>query len=165
MTLQSTRAVSAALAQETDEAFIMLLRILHDDLDESIRVTQADVAEAELDGAPGVYSRGAFYAAYPVKINLPGQSAEELARVTLTIDNVDRRIVQVLRSIATAPDVEMEVVLLDTPDIVEAGPYRLRLREARYDLLVVEGELTHEDILNEPYPGHSMTPGTFPGLF
>ena len=161
----STRAVQAATAAETEDAYILLLVFDHDDLAAPIRVCSGDVAEDELDGAPGIYSDGCFYAAFPFKINLPGQSGEEVSRCTLTIDNIDRRIVETLRAISSPPTLELSVVMLDTPDTLEAGPYRMTLREARYGLETVTAELAWEDILNEPFPGHCMTPADFPGLF
>ena len=61
--------------------------------------------------------------------------------------------------------VALEVVLAASPDTVEAGPFNMTLVSAEYDAFVVTGELAFEDVLNEPFPGHSYIPSEYPGLF
>lgn len=152
----SAAAKQALFGQETDEAFLMLLTIDHEDLAVPIRVA---------NNVEDVVSRGDTYVAFAFEIDLPGESAEALARPRLRIDNVDRQIVDALRLIDSAPSVVMEIVMASTPDTVEAGPFNMTLERAQYDELVVTGELAFEDILNEPFPGESYTPDKFPGLF
>jgi hypothetical protein len=155
------RSVSAAFkravfAQETDEVFVFLLTIEHAELEEPMRVCSNSVQ---------VVSRGEAYLPLPFGAMFPGEHDDELARVRLTIDNVDRRIVEAVRTITSAPTVTLEAVLASAPDNVEAGPYDFRLRDVRYDQLVVEGELSFEDLLNEAYPEGIFAPSDFPGIF
>lgn len=151
----STPMRAAAFAQETGEAPLVLLTIDHPDLAAPIRVTS---------DAVDTVSRSETYVAFPFRVALPDDT-EEAARAQLEIDNVDRQIVQALRSIASPPTVRLEVVLASTPDLVEAGPFDFQLEEARYDALVVSGELAFEPVLDLAVPGDSMSPGLFPGLF
>ncbi|NNG04359.1 MAG: DUF1833 family protein [Inquilinus sp.] len=145
----------AAYAAETGEAPIVLLTIDHADLAAPIRVTSDAVDTA---------SRGDTYVAFPFRVSLPDDT-EEAARARLEIDNVDRRIVEAVRSISSPPSVRLEVVLAGTPDLVEAGPFDFELEETRYDLLVVSGELAFEPVLDLAMPADSLSPGLFPGLF
>ncbi len=152
----SQAAHQAVNAQETDEAFLLLLTIDHDELAEPIRV---------VNNTEDITSRGDLYIAYPFEIALPGEDPENVARVSLRIDNVDRQIVHSLRSVPAPLAVALEVVLASSPDTAEAGPFNMTLAAAEYDALVVTGELAFEDVLNEPFPGRSYIPSEHPGLF
>jgi len=146
----------AAYAQRTDEVILLLLTITHPDMEMPIRV---------VNDLQSIMSRGNKFIAFPFEINLPEETSEQLSKVTLRIDNVDRLIVYSLRTLSSAPEVTLEAILATSPDIVEAGPFNMTLRDVKYDALVVEGTLYFEDLLNEPYPGDSFVPAHFPGLF
>ena len=152
----SVAAHQAVNAQETGEVFLLLLTLDHADLAAPIRVVNNMV---------NVTSRGEVYFAYPFEIALPDEDPESLARVTLRIDNVDREIVKSLRTIQAPLAVALEVVMASSPGVVEAGPFEMTLVAAEYDALTVTGELAFEDVLNEPFPGHSYVPSEYPGLF
>ena len=152
----SQAARQAVNAQETDEVFLLLLTLDHEDLAEPIRV---------VNNTEDVVSRSDTYIAYPFEIALPDEDPESVARVTLRIDNVDREIVKSLRAISSPLSVGLEVVMAASPDTVEAGPFNMTLVSAEYDALTVTGELAFEDVLNEPFPGASYVPSEYPGLF
>ena len=152
----SLAARKAVNAQETDEVFLLLLTLDHEDITEPVRVVNNTV---------DIVSQGETYIAYPFEIALPDEDAESVARVTLRIDNVDREIVKSLRSISSPLSVGLEVVMAASPDTVEAGPFNMTLVSAEYDALTVTGELAFEDVLNEPFPGHAYVPSDYPGLF
>jgi hypothetical protein len=90
---------------------------------------------------------------------------ETLPGTTLQIQNVDREIVDIVRTLTKPPDITISVVLASAPDTVLRGPYTLKLRNVTWDALYVSGSLMIEDVLNEPVPGESMTPELFPGIF
>lgn len=152
----STAAKQAIYAQETGEAFLMLLTISHAQLTPTLRFAGNYV---------DVVSRGQTYLGWPFAIALPAEVDDQLPTVQVQIDNVDRRIMEGVRALTSAPAVTLEVVLASAPDTVEAGPFAFTLRNADYDALVVTGSLAFEDVLNEPYPQHAFTPAKFPGLF
>ena len=145
----------ALYAEGTEQVFLLLLTISHGDLAAPIRVVNNTVS---------IVSRSQTFVAYPFEIDLPGESAEQLASVQLRIDNVDRAIVDSLRQLLAPPSVLLEVVLASQPDVVEAS-FALTLASADYDALVVTATLRFEDILSEPFPAGSFLPGNFPGLF
>ena len=153
---RSQAARQAINAEATEQVFLLLLNIDHEDLAEPIRV---------VNNTEDITSRGDLYAAYPFEIALPGEDPESVARVSLRIDNVDRQIVQSLRAVQAPLAVALEVVLAASADTVEAGPFNMTLVSAEYDAFVVTGELAFEDVLNEPFPGHSYIPSEYPGLF
>ena len=152
----SQAARQAVNAQEAEQVFLLLLTIDHADLVEPIRV---------VNNTEDVTSRGDLFVGYPFEIALPDEDPDSVARVTLRIDNIDRQIVQPLRAIPAPLSVALEVVLASSPDTVEAGPFNMTLVAAEYDALAIAGELAFEDVLNEPFPGHSYVPSEYPGLF
>jgi hypothetical protein len=103
--------------------------------------------------------------AYPFEVNLPDEDPDQLARVQLRIDNVDRVIIDSLRAITDPVTVSLEVIMASSPDTVEAGPFSMSLVSASYDTLLVTGDLVFEDVLNEPFPGGTYIPSDYPGLF
>jgi hypothetical protein len=152
----SAPALAALNAQSTDKVFLALLTITHPGMAQTVRVVNDMV---------NLTSRGNDYIALPFQIDLPAEIEEELPRVRLTIDNVDRLLVEAIRTLTSPPTIALEVVLASSPDTVEAGPFPFALRNAEYDSLVVTGELAFEDVLNEGFPAHSFTPNLFPGVF
>jgi len=151
----SQAAVESANAQETGEAWLVLLTIDHDELAVPIRVA---------NNHETITSGGDEYIGFPFEITLPGEDQDQPMKAQLRIDNVERTIVETLREIDSPPSVTARVVLASQPDTVEAEFVGMKLRSARYDANTVEGDLMFEDVLNEPVTV-TMTPGRFPGLF
>lgn len=151
----STPVLSSMMAQESDQGYVILLKIDHTDISPAIYLSSTD---------ENFTSNGQLYLGCPFKIDMPGTND----RVTMTVDNVDRNIVLGVRSVTpgtTPPSVDMSIVTLDTPNTVEAGPFNLSLKDARWNKLVVTGRLAYEDIQNEPYPYRRFTPSDYSGLF
>lgn len=151
----SSRALQALFAQETDEVFILLLTINHINLLEPIRVCS---------DAKDVVSRGNTYLAFPFELSLPTDLAEQMPQAELQIDNIDRRIVQAVRLINSPATVQIEGVLLSTPDVVELA-WTMTMREVTYDVLTVTGSLRFEEIFVEAFPKDRVTPATIPAVF
>ena len=152
----SDASKQALYAPETAEAFLILLTLDHEGLAEPIRVTS---------DAVNTVSRGETFIAYPFDLTLPDDEENKSPRARLVIDNIDRQIVAVLRSLATPPTMKIEIIRAADPDTVEATFEDFRLINVTYDSSVIEGELAIEDFTAEPYPAASFTPGNFPGIF
>lgn len=153
LTALARRALNA---QETGEAFLILLTIDHPNLSAPIRVTS---------DAVDTVSRGETFAAYPFELSLPDDGEGRAPRAKLVIDNVDRVIVQAVRSLAGAPVALIEIVRAGDPDTVEARFADFRLVNVAYDALAVRGDLSIEDFTTEPFPAAVFSPSLFPGLF
>lgn len=152
----STAAQRALNAAETDETFIVLLTLDHDDLSDPIRVTSDTVATE---------SRGQTFVPFPFDLTLPDDLEGRAARARLVIDNIDRQIVLAVRSLGSAPTILIEIVRAAAPDTVEAQFVDFRLTDVSYDAYRVEGTLSIEDFTAEPYPAAIFSPSQFPGLF
>lgn len=151
----SSRALQALAAEYTEEVFLHLLEINHDQLAAPIRV---------VNNFEDIISNGDTYIAFPFDISLP-EDSDTLPQVVLTIDNVDRSITEALRPIATPPTISLILVLANTPDVVEAGPITFQLRSIDFDLHQVTGTLMPKDVLNAPFPYQTFSPSSHPSLF
>ena len=141
---------------ETAEAFLVLLTIDHADIDPPIRV---------VNNTENITSRGDEFIAFPFDIELPDNTREAPPRARLTIDNVSREIAQSIRLITSAPTVLIELIRASAPDTVEVAFPAFNLRDVKWDMLQVSGDLTVEDLMTEPFPAGQFTPAHFPGLF
>jgi hypothetical protein len=152
----SAAALQAVLAQQTGEVFLACLTITHPELATPIRI---------VNDRQNLMRAAGTYIAFPFECPMPDSDDQKLPQVEIRIDNVDRSITSALRGLAGKPTVTLEIVLADSPDTVEAGPFPFSLFDATYSALVVQGRLAFEDMLNEPFPKDSFTPSLFPGLF
>lgn len=152
----SLLARQALYAAQTEDAFFVLLTMDHPGLTEPVRVTS---------DAVDTLSRGMVFVAFPFSIVLPDDDERRSPRARLVIDNIDRTIVQTVRSLVTPPVLTIEVIRAADPDTVEAVFTDFRLANVVYDSCVVEADLCVEDFTMEPFPANSFTPSLFPGLF
>lgn len=148
----SVAFAQAAAAQQTGEVLVILLTLDADSLPAPIRVNSAGAS---------LISRGNTFLRFPFEITMPKETDEAPPSVTLRICNVDRQIVEAVRTTQGAITVTVEIVLASSLDTVECGPLDFTLRDVNYDSFVVEGELAYEDILNEPCPAHQYTNTNF----
>lgn len=151
----STAATTSINAQSTEEVWLTLLTIDSPELTVPLRF---------VNNNESLVSRGDVYLAFPFDLEFPGQDEENPGEARLTIDNIDRSIVNFIRTIFTPPSVSIEVVLASSPSTVEAGFYNMTLRNVTYDAKAVSGLLKFEDIVVEPVT-YAMTPERFPGQF
>ena len=152
----SSAAQAAMNAQETAEAFVVLLEITHAAMPTPLRVASV---------RSEIISNGDTYLGFPFEIPLPEESGDRPPEVELVIDNIDRQIVDAIRVLTSPPTVSLSVILESTPDQIEAGPFNFTLKKATWNQLVVTGTLSYEDILDEPWPSGTFNPSEFPGLF
>ncbi|MEQ1844643.1 MAG: DUF1833 family protein [Nitrospira sp.] len=149
----------AVTAQETGEALVAITSISH-----------ASIVNGPLrlvNNLQNVVSNGNTYTAFPFEVTLPEDHQDALPKVRLVLDNIDRSIVQAIRSIPpnSPPTVQIDLVLAGQPDIVELSFPDLTLRQVSYDALTIEGVLVIDEDDLEPFPADSFTPLNFPALF
>jgi hypothetical protein len=149
----SSNARAALYAAQSDEVWLQLLTIEHDDIGAPIRL---------VDNTEPVTSRGDTYLSFPFMIALPASAQET---VELTVDNVSRELIEEVRSIATPLSITLEVVTASDPDTVEAGPFEFQSRAVEYDVQAMRFTLAFEPLLSEPFPAYTYTPLDYPGLF
>lgn len=153
----SIEGFRSAFAQQTDEVWLTCLTLEHSQFVAPLRVVQNNQAITR----GGQKFLPAFF-----DIALPEEAPDKVPQVTLAIDNVDRGITDLIRTIQGRIKVTMEVVLASHPDTVEAGPFVFWLLSVTYDAQIVQGVLGFEDdVLGTEFPKHKYTPINSPGLW
>lgn len=154
----SDPALQAIFSRSTDEVFIVLMKITSAQPGfETIRLAK--------DQFGTIVSNGETYIGMPFEASMLSDQDENLPESVISIQNVDREIVNMVRTLTSAPTITITVVLASSPNVIERGPFSLKLRDVNWNAIVVTGKIKLEDILNEPFPGESMTPDLFPGMF
>jgi hypothetical protein len=158
---------NAVYASETGEVAVLLITMDHASLSDPIRISTDNADTFTVDGQTvrGTISRGENYLFCPIDVALPDDSYESISQATLRIDNVNRDILYAIRLLTSAPTVTMEVVLASSPNTVEASFPNFSLGSVTANAESVEGVLTLGCFLGEPFPGGSMNPSNFPGMF
>lgn len=161
----SDNAKQAMFAPQTDEAFIILITIEGEGLNDPIRVSSDPTQLLVNAGVRGTVSRGDEYLYLPVEINLPQQDDTGVSRATLSIDNIDRRVVEAARRATKGLSVTIEIVLSSDPDVVEASLPDFSFESVRYNAFTVTGDISIEYFDLEPFPSFRFTPSLWPGIF
>lgn len=164
----SSEFLRGAFAQETGICPVFLLTITHDGLTQPIRVSSdptVRLQETATDVIYGTRSRGNDFVFFPFRLTLPTDEDDGPQNMQLSLDNVTREYMSILRSISGPPSVTTEIVLSESPDLVEATWPEYLLTEVKYDALTITGTLMLETLYREPFPALAFSPGYFPALF
>jgi hypothetical protein len=152
----SPTAMRSIMSEVTNEAFILLVTMRHDDTNETFRCCL---------NTETIISQGQEFIPTFFDITLPEVSDEAPQGCKISVDNVDRRLVDLLRRITDPLKVTIQLVLASQPDVIEMQLDDLVLREVTWDASRIDGTLASEDPLNVGFPGHLYEPRTFAGVF
>ena len=130
--MSSQYFVANAVADDSDDPTLPLLTILHADLPEPIRLVANTV---------DIVSRGWLFTAFPFELTLPGASDGGDTPARLVIDNIDQRIVQLIRALSTPPSIIIEVIQASEPNVVEMSLPPMKIFAASADRNAVEIDL------------------------
>lgn len=154
----SPAALKGMLAQQTDQVYLELLTLTHPSLVAPIYL---------VNNTESVTSGGHTFEPWPFQMQLPDDDGAQIPQVTLVADMVDQSVGLAIQALKyPMPGAKYQVVLADTPDTVEAGPYKFDAISVTYDQGILSASLSYEeDFLNEPFPGTQCTPNNNPGQF
>jgi hypothetical protein len=152
----SSDTLRAILSSETDEVFLVLITISHEELTDDIRVCS---------NSTNITSRSNTYYAYPFDLQLPSDEDLSPPRAQIIIDNISKEISDAVRVISSPATFTMEIIRAADPDVVEASWQDFKLHNVKGDAFQLSGDLTLEDVIQEPYPGDTFSPSRFRGLF
>ena len=139
----------------TELVFILLVEISHPQIAETLRMTSDNVETKH---------KGNTYHPFPFDVNLPSDRESEEPRAQFSVPNVDRQIIELIRTVETPPNVRMFMVLSHDPDVIERGPWDMELSNVPYDLSVIRGTLKPKSILDEPLPYQTFNAVDYPAL-
>ncbi len=150
-------SLAAMMAQSAAEAPVALMTIDHEDITGgTIRVTN--------NKNPLVHN-GKTYLHFPFDLQLAQQDGQSPPQAKLALSNVDRKLVETIRSIQSPPAMTIGVVLASAPDDWVLRPEPFILQNVDVALTQITGTIGYENVLNEAYPSALMSPGNTPGLF
>jgi hypothetical protein len=161
-------ARQAAYAQETDENFLYLVTIDHPDLPGGLTIR---VWNGTQDGQEDLVSNGETYKAFPFQIAFPDRQPDQPPKSRVTIsavsdpNNADTDVVTIVRSLTSPPRIGLTCVLASQPDVIEATAPEMILTQVDFDSLTIDGDLTYERVLEEPFPAGTYSPSAYPGVF
>lgn len=148
------RAIASAAAQNTDECWLVLLRITHPSLSEDIAVVCNN---------DDVVSEGITYTGLFFTVDLPSEN-DSSGEFTVRLDNVSREVIDAVNSVTSKPSATLAVILADDPDnpVITFDAVAVSFEA---DPLEISATFRADDLLYEPYPGVRFTPASHPGLF
>lgn len=159
-------------ATASSEIEAVLIEILHPDLEEPIRLStdNADV----IDEGQWLYgTRSSWRGADPetepylwiiASAIVPGDEEDAPASAQIVLENLDARIVEILRSFTDLAEVNIAVVMAASPDVIEGEWIGLQLTSAEADDGEIVIQFDREEIEQELFPSGRMTRWRFPGL-
>jgi len=151
----SPELLAQLYGQESNDPFLMLVQISHPSIT-TIRL---------VNNTQDVISNGETFMAFPLKIVLPPDDSEKSRTVRLEIDNASLEFIDELRSITTALDVTIQMVLASTPNTVQVELTELKLRGITYDKNTISGTLVIDNFLKQELASEKYTSTKYRGLF
>jgi len=152
----SSIAIAAAQSPETGVVFHILMRITHPTLPDAIRIC---------DNNEQVTSRGDVYLPVAFNLALPDDTDQALPTMSISIDNVNQALVDMIRELTSPPSFIFEMVTSVQPDILEIGIYDLIMRSVTWNDYQMTIELSNDDVLNQSWPDSTFNPSEFAGAF
>lgn len=164
----SSQALRAVYAEETGEYPILLLTITATSIVEPVLIS-SDATQRVYEDAEqilyGTVSRGMTFFFVPFQIVLPSDTEDSAPQCSITIDNVSRQLMTVIRTLTQPPTVSMELVMSGSRDVVEAVFPGFAISSITYDAMTITGDLRVDAMVTEPFPAGTFTPSQFPGMF
>ena len=148
--------IEAAWARDHDP--VAQLVIIRSDADpEAIHAT---------DWPEGITSNGVDYPCYPFQLAWAGASKDSaFGSGKLTIANVDRRIEEACDAASQPPEMDLMLVRVDAPDIIEKALLGAKIPSIDGDASRVSAVVRPRDFSQEPACARICTPASNPGLF
>lgn len=171
MPLQTAVAIEAAFAPSTDQVYMVLATISHEQLSEPLYIANNRI---------NVQSRGQTFIGFPFAVRLvtddelPPRGEIEVQNVggatTGSGEDPDQppvqpRISQIILPLRGPVFVKFEIVLLFSPDIVEKTYDELVLRDIEADGISVRASITGRFQDREPATKYRIKQETFPGVY
>lgn len=142
-------------ASSTDAAFLYLLTI----------TPYGEEPIYLVNNLEPVTSRGITYQPYPFSMILPADDSSRIPAVTITIDNVDKLLIEAIRGQLRPPSIKLELITTMDPDNPEKVLDFLELRDVTYDAMTIQGTLAVANIMSQSWPKERYDPVSFPDIF
>lgn len=153
-----TEIVRALTAPNTDEVFLVLIKVKH-----------ADFTNVKIvNNTENITSNGTTYQAFPFSIVLPADTEETQPQFRVTVTNADQILIDEIRGVAGTSDrvtCDIAVIAASDPDTLLVEWTDFELTDVQYDVNQLSFNLSINWFMTESFPAGSFTPGNFPGIF
>lgn len=153
----SSLAIQQFFAENIDIPLFVLFEISHPDW---------SVSQFFVNNTVAIISNGDTYEPYPINMIPPGQGTDEISKTTtLTIDCVDKTLLNILRSVSSPITVSISMVMESDPNTVIFGPFTSKMKSVPYDNRQINGILMTDDIMSAMFPKDTFNLGGYPNLW
>lgn len=155
--MRSIPAATRLLLEKTDgdHRLIVLMELRHPQVGETIRLANSYV---------DVTHRGESYIGFPFSLEFPDAPGSS-GKGTVTVQNVDRRIGQMLLALRSPPMIELMVISNNEPDVRLIHVRKLWLRGIRGDEMTVTADIDAWDFATEPWPSVRVVESRYRAVF
>lgn len=164
----SSRAIASMFSVESKDGIAMLLTLTGGGLAEPLYVTTASeerVSEDAQNVGYGLTSNGIEYTFVDMQVAVPDDMDESPASCQIVVNDVTRQIKPLLRQATGRISVDIAVVLIQTPDVIEASWPGLAFSNFSYQADQITCQLTYPGDQAEPIPCDIINPAEWPGAF
>ena len=150
--------INVVSQQLSDTAYFWLLTFIDPNSNISLRA---------VNNLQDVQSRGEVYTAFPFGLVLPTDDGAKIQNVTISFPNVGRELMRMVREYAPEypPRIKIELVLSDSPDVVEKTIDFLTVANATYDNLTISFTLAPNGIFARKTCLATYNQAEFPAMF
>jgi hypothetical protein len=153
----SNQLIAQMFAQESGDPFLILVTLTHPDFAGPVRL---------VNNQEDIVSNGETFSAFPMEITLPIDDESNSAReIQITFANTGLELVDELRGVQTPINVQLDMILASTPDIVEFSFQEFKLRQVSFNQFTIQGSLYMDDFLNTELTSENYSPSIYPGLY
>jgi len=162
--------------QHAEDVDVFLIRMTCADFPDWSDLTAEDFEDFPLDwdantmyfvnNPEAITSRGHTYIPWMFELTLPAQGTD-VSGSNLRFENLDRRIGDAIKLLPGDAQITVaaEIVLADTPDIVEESFADFTLNTIRLQNVAIEAQLAPPNDAAEPFCSFKFSPSLTPGVF
>ena len=143
-------------AQTTDVALLWLITVTD---------PSSNVVLRGVNNLRDVTSRGDVYTAFPFDLVLPPDTGDRPQNLQLSVANVGRELIQVLRGQLAPPRVKLELITSAAPNTVEKALDFFTVRNATYDAMAISFTLSPSNIFARKTMTANFNSLEFPAMF
>ena len=157
----------AAYARETGDIPVALVTITHPELPQPARFSSDRTQRISVDPLIyGTISNGRQFLFVGMKATMPDDRDRSPMASRLTINDIERQSIPLVRAIRTPPpSVQMQIALASAPDLIEIDIPKFDMTRADWQNGIVSFDCSVDLLINAAYPAYSFSPAYFPGLF
>jgi len=154
----TTELKSQIFSQESADPFLTLVTLSHPD-------SPPNFVARLVNNSTDIVSNGYTFSAFPMKIRFPMDDGETTRDFLLEFDNVSLELIENLRTVTTAVEVKIELILASMPNVVQMSHESLLIKSVVYDSKKISAKIVLDNFLSVGITSERYNPTNFPGLF